>query len=115
MKLKDWLPREFFVEYMDTPTAKFLDEEVVMDFRSFSLKGELHHEFKAWVGSHQNVYNWVVLKNGYAVGMNENPSRGMSFPIKRLTNQEMEWYVHNKPWDGKAEGLKKVPKGVNYV
>ena len=37
-----------------------------------------------WVGKHKNVYFWVELENGYAVGLNENPSNGWSFPVIKM-------------------------------
>lgn len=39
-----------------------------------------------WVGKHKNVYFWVELENGYAVGLNENPSNGRSFPVIKMEN-----------------------------
>lgn len=36
------------------------------------------HPFK-----HKNIHNWCVLENGMAVGFNENPSYGWSFPFKK--------------------------------
>lgn len=41
---------------------------------------------KPWPGKHKNVYFWVILKNGYAVGWNENPSKGWSFPLVKIDN-----------------------------
>jgi len=59
----------------DVPAYKMKDVPVVreVDFREMP-----------WPGVHKNVYYWVVLENGYAVGMNENPSRGLSFPIVKI-------------------------------
>lgn len=34
-----------------------------------------------WPGPHKNVHFWYILENGYAVGFNENPSKGWSFPV----------------------------------
>ena len=39
---------------------------------------------KRWPGTHKNVHFWVVLENGYAVGWNESPSHGWSFPLFKL-------------------------------
>ena len=71
MTLREALPNEFFSEFMNTRTAKYLDVEVVKE-----------KEFN-WPGNHKNVYCWWVLENGYAVGWNENPARGWSFPVVR--------------------------------
>lgn len=59
-------------EYVETPAYKLLDVEVVA---SHGLNT------KSWPGRHRYVYNWVELANGKAVGFNENPSRGWSFPV----------------------------------
>lgn len=34
-----------------------------------------------WPGKHKFVWSWYVLNNGHAVGWNENPSRGWTFPV----------------------------------
>ena len=36
---------------------------------------------KPWPGPQRNVHYWVQLANGKAVGWNENPARGWSFPV----------------------------------
>jgi hypothetical protein len=41
-----------------------------------------------WPGPHKNVRYWVELDTGYAVGFNENPSHGWSFPIIKLKRSE---------------------------
>jgi hypothetical protein len=35
---------------------------------------------RGWPGPQRNVHNWWMLEDGSAVGFNENPSRGWSFP-----------------------------------
>lgn len=40
--------------------------------------------WQSWPGPSKNVMYWVELKNGYAIGMNENPSLGLSFPVIKL-------------------------------
>jgi len=37
-----------------------------------------------WPGIHKNVMTWWELENGYAVGWNENPAIGWSFPVVKL-------------------------------
>lgn len=76
MKLKDWLPREFFNEYMDSSAAKYLEVDVVASHSSYS-----DTNYKSWCGPHKNVHAWCELSNGKLVGWNENPSRGWSFPV----------------------------------
>jgi hypothetical protein len=60
---------------------KFADVTVVKEFYSYNTR---------WVGTHKNVHFWVVLENGYAVGWNESPSRGWSFPIVKLKPEIFE-------------------------
>ena len=44
--------------------------------------------YERWIGKHKYVHNWVELANGYAVGMNENPSRGLTFPVVKLRGKK---------------------------
>lgn len=55
---------------------KYLDVEVM---KEYSLGDD--DTWKRWPGTHKNVMNWYVLVNGKAVGFNENPAIGWSFPI----------------------------------
>jgi hypothetical protein len=77
MKLRDKVPQEFFLEFMDTPAAKFLDVEVIAGHGSDG-------DNVRWPGIHRNVYGWWELANGYGVAWNENPARGWSFPVKKV-------------------------------
>lgn len=72
MKLRGVLPQEFFAEFMDTPAAGLLDEDVI---------SEVDGTVVGWPGKHKNVYMWWKLANGKAVGWNENPGVGWSFPV----------------------------------
>ncbi len=75
--LKDVFPREFMDgSYDDVKAFKYKDCIVVEEYWS--------HEHP-WVGKEKNVHYWCVLDNMIAVGWNENPARGWSFPVKRLT------------------------------
>lgn len=81
MKLIDWLPSEFQREYMDTPCARLLDYEVTVDASYDHL---LYFQCPI---SMKHIYHWCICTNGikkYAVAWNENPSKGWSFPIKRI-------------------------------
>jgi hypothetical protein len=70
--LADVTPREFLQgEYNDTPAYGMRGERVVKSHNS------------GWPGKQKNVNVWWDLMNGYAVGWNENPSRGWSFPVVR--------------------------------
>ena len=75
--LKDVMPREFCgVEYLNTRAYAMKDREVIKEYLNF---GE--GEWKPWPGTAKNVHFWVVLASGHAVGWNENPARGWSFPV----------------------------------
>lgn len=65
--------------YDDTRAFKYLDIEVMS---IHSLQDEVG--WMRWPGPHKNVTFWVELQNGMAVGFNENPSHGLSFPTVRL-------------------------------
>ncbi len=72
--LKDSLPREFNSCYSYTRAWAYRDVEVV-EVVDGCLPGQ------GWPGPHQNVMWWYKLANGAAVGWNESPSRGWSFPV----------------------------------
>jgi len=75
--LKDTMPNELnSTEYNDTRAYKMKDIRVIEEYGDLA-----DFEPRAWPGTHKNVYFWVVLENGYAVGWNENPARGWSFPV----------------------------------
>lgn len=75
MTLKEAAPREFAQEFQDTPAWKHRDAEVTE---------EIDGTKKRWPGPHKYVFVWYKLANGLAVGWNENPARGWSFPVIRL-------------------------------
>lgn len=72
--LRNVVPKEFFVEFMDTPAARLLDVEVT---------SEVDGTVRRWPGPHKNVLTWWRLADGRCVGWNENPSRDWSFPVAR--------------------------------
>jgi hypothetical protein len=73
MKLRDTLPIEFMgCEYETCRARKFADVEIIEEYDSFK---------DPWIGKEKNVHYWFKLVNGYAVGHNENPARGWSFPV----------------------------------
>lgn len=81
--LRSVLPREFFTDgfmfiisspHISKPSnaAKLLDRTVVA----------VHDgRINPWPGIHKNVVIWWELDNGKAVGFNENPATGWSFPV----------------------------------
>lgn len=83
MKLIDVMPREFSYEYVDTKAYKMKDIEVVQKYSTVDC-GYDSIQVKSFPGTHKNVYVWYELVNGYAVGINENPSRGWSFPVVKV-------------------------------
>jgi len=69
------MPHEFVGgSYNDVPAYKYRDELVAAE----------HLLTKRWPGPHKNVSFWVELANGRAVGWNENPAIGWSFPVVKL-------------------------------
>lgn len=79
MKLKDALPFEFMQgEFDDTRAMKMADVEVVREGSG------------PWIGNQKYVYSWYILANGYAVGHNENPNRGWSFPVMKMSKEVTE-------------------------
>lgn len=70
------MPAEFMgPEYVDARARKLAAVEVKVEHGEFS---------KRWPGREKHVGYWVELENGYAVGFNENPGRGWSFPVCKV-------------------------------
>ena len=81
-RLVDVLPPEFMNgQYEDSPAMPLAFMDVIAVHRSSEL---------AWPGSHRNVNSWYVLLNGKAVGWNENPTRGWSFPVINYQEAQQE-------------------------
>ncbi len=78
--LKDVMPHEFMGgEYCNDRAYTFRDVEVIQEH---SLSD---NNYVSWPGTrNKNVMFWVKLSNGYAVGFNENPARGWSFPVIKI-------------------------------
>jgi hypothetical protein len=103
--LKDELPREFFAEFMTTnaqydpafpqgkpsPAALLLDVQVVREYSRVTDEAG----YKPWPGPQKDVHCWWELENGKAVGWNENPSKGWSFPVITLHKLEI--------WNGRGD------------
>lgn len=76
------LKEAMLIEYTQDETSKahkFDDVEVVW-------KQDILNHCRLWPGTQKYVYFWVKLVNGYAVGWNENPSKGWSFPLVKIDN-----------------------------
>jgi hypothetical protein len=103
--LKDELPKEFFAEFMTTnaqydpahpqgkpsPAALLLDVQVVREYSRVTDEAG----YKPWPGPQKDVHCWWELESGKAVGWNENPSKGWSFPVITLHNL--------KVWNGRGD------------
>jgi hypothetical protein len=71
--LKDVLPPEFMSNIHSlSPARKYANDKVVSEYHSADLR---------WPGKHKNVNRWFLLERGCAVGLNESPVHGLSFPI----------------------------------
>ena len=81
--LKQVLPQEFFRPgHRETPVHEFLDAQIVAMKLTTGRPCESHAElFADWPGPQQHVRQWFILDNGKAVGVNEDPVNGLSFPI----------------------------------
>ena len=79
--LSDVMPKEFLSgEYNSKIAFKFKDIMVEKEYCCMYSEDS----YTKWPGKHKNVYYWVELENGYAVGLNENPARGWSFPVIKI-------------------------------
>lgn len=69
-----FLPHEFLCggEYIETAAYKLRDVAVNVVYAS---------RIKRWPGPQKNVSVWYALANGKAVGWNENPRLGWTFPV----------------------------------
>jgi hypothetical protein len=75
MTLKEWLPFEFTQSFMSSRAAKHLDAKVLKEHKAGDA------DWTSWPGREKNVLHWVELEGGRAVGWNENPAIGWSFPL----------------------------------
>lgn len=90
MKLKEWNPiQNSGFDFSNTRIDKYMELEIVKECSSVDFSKDSDEQFNAYIKElntnapfkTHHTYSFVVLKNGYAVGWNENPSRGWSFPI----------------------------------
>ncbi len=82
--LSEVMPTEFTKgDHNKTQAFKFKDEIVLKEHSMFTDQDE----FRRWPGKQKNVYFWVELENGYAVGWNENTNKGWSFPSIKLSSK----------------------------
>ncbi len=91
MILSEWVPQDFYFldeNKNDQMISKWLDVGIV---KKFSMLGcqteddiEFYHKSNPFGKTHRNIFEWVELENGYAVGYNESPSRGISLVYKNI-------------------------------
>jgi hypothetical protein len=74
LRVYDWLPPE---ANEDFENLRSLSNSLVI--AEFTTRGS--GNFKPWPGKHKNVTNWIAIEGGKAIGWNENPSKGWSFPV----------------------------------
>lgn len=80
MKLRDVLPSEALsVEFSEDKFQRYLDSEVIETITKYDSRFPF---------THKNIYVWWILKDNMAVGWNENPSRGWSFPVAKLKKED---------------------------
>lgn len=78
-KLHAMLPPEFLTDsYERTPAYQLRDHDVIE-------RHVVNEGGKRWPGPQMYVNLWLKLANGKAVGWNENPQRGYSFPVVTLS------------------------------
>jgi len=76
MKLRDVLPREALSsEFQNEAFLEHLDSEVKEEIREYDPRFPFRHK---------NIFVWWILEGDMAVGWNENPSVGWSFPVAKL-------------------------------
>ena len=94
--LDNWLGYDRSDAYLYVPKLENWKDKIVV--KEFSC-GRIWSSWQEF-GTHKHVLNWVILENGYAVGFNENPSIGWSWPIKKLTKEQFERLKnHNLPYE----------------
>ncbi len=82
----------------DEKIRKYFDCKVIKEFSM----GSSSPFWMSWqeFGTHKNVWNWWLLENGIAVGFNESPSIGWSWPVKKLSKEMFDKAVnHNKNYE----------------
>lgn len=79
MYLREVLPKEALSEeFADQRFRKYLDYEVIQEIKTYNPRFPFEHK---------NIHVWWIIEDSLAVGWNENPSRGWSFPVERLQHR----------------------------
>ena len=90
--LRKWIETKYLSEDEYKKVFKMLDVKIMNEF---SLHNDLWVSWQKF-GTHKNVMNWVLLDNGYAVGWNENPGKGWSFPLKKVPTKIILDFIDRK-------------------
>ena len=83
--LKEVMPKELVDRDCDKTMAYKMKDIVVVKEHCSLIDQD---EYQDWLGTHKNVYSWAELENGYAVGWNENPAKGWSFPVCKIKEKQ---------------------------
>ena len=93
--VREWIASHcrYGISEFEDQIAKYGHLQIVREFDGTEFS------FPQTSYSYRNVMNWVLLEDGSAVGWNESPRTGWSFPrsSKRITAKYMEAF--------KAKGL----------
>lgn len=73
-RVSDWLPPEALNDW--PKLQPFLDKEILAEYNDNRRAGS-----RRWPGKHKNVNSWIAIEGGKAIGWNESPSTGWSFPV----------------------------------
>lgn len=79
-RLADVLPPEFM--------NGAYEESPAMPYAFMPVLAKYHKDQRPWPGTQRFVSVWFVLANGKAVGWNENPRLGWSFPVISYRNPD---------------------------
>lgn len=96
LTLKEWVQKNTNPYFFDR-IKPHLDKKIV---KEFSMSGS--DPWASWqeFGREKNVTNWVILEGGVAVGFNENPSIGYGYPVKKLSDEQLQKFMkHTMTYD----------------
>jgi hypothetical protein len=80
LTLREWL-KNTGASWYNSYLEKWLDLQVTREFSSVFFDQDEWSKFvNLYFPNHGYVYSFITLENGWAVGWNENPARGWSFP-----------------------------------
>lgn len=98
--VREWFGHNNASNLWETDKAfKHLDDEVIKEFSISSTHGLPWLSWQEF-GKEKHVMHWCITKRGYAIGWNENPSRGYSYPVVKLKAEQIEKYVnHNLTYE----------------